>query len=368
MVIAITATPVVDGLYVDYSVSGLTPGLRYDMYRIQRRYIGNDLDTGAPMYDYELPDRQQLYSALAHRVSWLAPTATVTFRDYEPPLRPHSLYIVESTKTNPGEFAWKEGATYDRSQGVIDDQIIHFNRELAALGDVHEGAVVVRSTQELGLWSSCCVYDLTVAYNARATELPVLGQGFATVVVDTREARRGTLTVVTRNLGDYYDLRRIVFPATHRIKPIVLAAGGDPTMMLDDMTCLPMNISIDQATQADPNVRFVGIDYVEIAPTAPLVYRAGDNDNEVAKPVAYFTMSDTTPRRNQTITLTDGSTGQFETWDWTLPANTTLAMGKANRQGPLKVQFKTTGRKTVKLTVRGHAGASTKVRTFNVSR
>jgi hypothetical protein len=365
MVVAITATPVTDGFYVDYHVTGLTAGTKYDVYRLQLRYMGDD-DTGVPQYERELPDRRALWSALAHRVGWTAPTGGIAdFRDYESPLRPHSLFVVPSASGSPFDYDFSVSGPYPLTRGTLCATVVHFNRTLTPQ---QHGLVMMRSTAELGLWVDTCVYDLDVRYPARGSEMAVMGRQYPMYVADTREARRGTLTLSAQTLGDLYDIRRIVFPPDGTIRPVVLNSGADNTMLLDDLTLIPLDVQVQQATRANASIRWVLIDYVEVDPASPLVQRAGDNDLLVTAPKANFTVSDTTPKRHQWITLTDTSTGQFDTWDWTVERAGSNPVSKFATQGPQTVMW--TGKGTYRVTLRvygSNAGASTKTVRITVS-
>jgi PKD repeat protein len=117
------------------------------------------------------------------------------------------------------------------------------------------------------------------------------------------------------------------------------------------MRCIPLDVEVEQATQADADLRYVHIDYVEIDGSAPLIRRTGDNDQLTDPPNANFTISDSTPARNQWITLTDTSTGQGDDWDWVIEQGkqTDNKVGKFYTQGPHKVRWRSRGRMTIKL-------------------
>lgn len=347
-------TDELETLFVEVTLNGLTIGTRYDVMRLEYRYLGDD-DMGVPQYDRELPDRRALWSAVAHRVGWEATATTHTFRDYEVPMRPTVFFVVPSSAVGPSEYDWALG-DYPLDRGVVSSNIVHFNRDLdMALAPVlmPRGAVVVRSTVELGLWVSCCVYDFDVRYPARGSEMAIMGRQYPMYVADTREARRGSLTVKTDTLGQYDDLRRIMFPSDGRIQPVILNSGYDATLLLDDARIIPLDVHVEQATQWDADIRFVTVDFVEIDPTAPLVRRSGDNDTLTTKPKAQFTISDTTPRRDQWITLTDTSTGQFDSWDWTIERGSNNRVSKFYTPGPHKIRFSKRGDRSIKLRVYG---------------
>jgi hypothetical protein len=371
MVIGIgTITPALDGLTVDVTLTGLVVGTRYDVYRLQLRYLGDDVDTGAPLYERDLPDNKAYWSAVAHRVAWQAPAGPWTFRDYEPLTRPFSYFLVETSAVGPFDYSWASG-DYPTSRGVLSPTVIHFNRDAdvaLGLGSAGGGGVVVRSTSELGLWVAACVYDFDTRYVARGTELAVLGRRYPMYVADTREARRGTLVLKTDTQGQYEDLRRIVFPQDGRIRPVILNSGGDSTLLLDDARVIPLDVRIEQATHQNAAVRFVTIDYVEVDPSAPLLVRTGDNDNLVNPPKATFTVSDATPNRNQTVTLTSTSTGQFAKFDWTIGRGSENKPSKFYGPGPYKVRWSSAGRRQVKLRVYGAPGigASTATKILTV--
>jgi len=372
MVVGINVTQDdVETLFVEVQLTGLTAGTRYDVMRLQLRYLGDD-DTGNPIYERELPDRRALWSSVAHRVGWVAPAATATFRDYECPMRPTVWFVVATAQVGPAEWDWA-GGDYPVSRGVLGAQVVHFDRELEQAmeaGPHEKGHVLVRSTSELGLYVTSCVVDIPeMKYTARGTELAVLGRQYPVYIADTREARRGSLTLLTRDLGQYDDLRRIVFPADGRIRPVIFNSGSDATMLLDDLRVVPLDVSIEQVTQTTADFRYIHIDFVEVDPTTPLVHRTGDNDDLVNKPVANFTISDTTPARNQWVTLADTSTGQFDSWEWTI-GHSNNQVGKFYTKGPHKVRWTRRGRFTIKLrvygSITGTGGAHTRSKTVTV--
>ncbi len=340
-------------LFVEVSLTGLAPGERYDVHRLQLRYLGKD-DAGVRQYQRELPDRRPLWSSVAHRVGWEATATSHRFRDFECPTRPTVFYVCRSSAVSPFEWNFAQGP-YPVSRGVLDTEVVHFNQDLidANIGlEPEEGHILVRSTDELALYAECCVVEMDgPTYTARGSELSVLGSQYPVYVADTREARRGSLTLLTRQLGQYNDLRRIVFPSSGAIRPVVFNSGGDSTMLLDDMRVIPLDVEIEQVTQKDPNYRYVHIDYVEVDASAPLVKRTGDNDALAAKPVANFSISDTTPARNQWVTLADTSSGLGDTWDWTIERGheSDNKVGKFYTAGPHKVRWAIPGKKTVKL-------------------
>jgi len=358
----------VETLFVQLHITGLTVGTRYDIYRLQLRYLG-DNDLGQPVYERELPDRQALWSSLAHRVAWLAPSVDVDVQDYEAPMRPTQYLIVPTTEIGPHEYTdWD--TPYPVSRGVLSPTVIDFERDIAQLlsGGVREkGNILVRSTAELGKYISACVVSMEeLKYVARGTELAVMGAQYPVYVADTREARRGSVILKVDSLGMYNDLRSIVFPPTGAIRPIVFNAGSEPTMLLDDMRVIPLDITIEQITHNDPSLRYLRIDFVETDPTAPLVQRTGDNDSLIDAPKASFTVSDTTPAKNQWVTLTNTSTGSYEFFDWSIGRGSSNPASKFYTAGPHKVRWGSTGRRTVKLRVHGPAGAHTKSKTVTV--
>lgn len=342
----------VETLFVRLALSGLASGVRYDVMRLQLRYLGKD-DTGTRIYNRELPDRRALWSSVAHRVGYEFAGPTAAFRDFECPKRPTKYFVVRSDQVGPHEWDFSDGA-YPISRGVLDDTVIHFNQDIRDLNlsaEPDDGDVLIRSVNELAHYAEACVVDIEdLKYTARANEIAVMGTQYPVIISDSREARRGTITLLVRDLGQYNALRRVVFPESGRIRPFTMNSGGDSTMLLDDMRCVPLDVSVEQATQADADKRYVHIDFVEIDHSAPLIRRVGDNDLLTDPPEANFTFSDTTPVRNQWVTLTDTSTGQGDTWDWTV-GHATLdnRVGKFYTHGPHKVRWPHRGRKAVKL-------------------
>lgn len=366
--------PNVTGLLVDVTITGLTPGTRYDVMRLHLRDVGEEPATGVPRYERELPDDKRLWSSVAHRVAWVAPTATVNFMDYEAPTRPYSYFVVPTDAIGPFEWDFALG-DYPVTNGVLDSQVVHLDRDLQQLidvGDLPEGGILVRSTDELGLWAAACVQSVgDIKYTARGTEYPVMGRQYPVYVADTRQARRGTLTVVTDTLGEYDDFRRIVFPQDGTIRPVMFNAGGEDALLLDDMRIVPLDVTVQQADPELPYARFISIDYIEVDPTQPLVFRTGDNDSLVNAPKAAITITPAGPYRiNRTITFTDSSTGQYEKWDWSFFRRTSrgsnVVFGKRYTQGPQALVFRTPGTYTIKLRVYGNQGASVVTRVVTV--
>jgi hypothetical protein len=254
-------------LFVRIRLTGLaTDGRRYDVMRLQMRSLGKD-DTGQRVYEREIPDRRALWSSVAHRVGWQPPQSDVTFRDFECPKRPTKYFVVESAATGPNEWDFGDGP-YPVGRGVLDDEVVHFNGELADLNlgkDPSEGHILVRSVAELAHYADCCLVDMDgPSYSARVNEIAVMGNQYPVVISDAREARRGTMSLLTRDLGQYNALRRVVFPESGRITPFVMNSGGDAALLLDDMRCIPLDVSIEQATAGNANLRYVHISYVEI--------------------------------------------------------------------------------------------------------
>jgi hypothetical protein len=216
---------------------------------------------------------------------------------------------------------------------------------------------------ELAHFADCCLVEMDgPTYTARVNEIPVMGNEYPVIISDTREARRGSMTLLTRNLGQYNALRRIVFPASGRIRPVVVQAGGDPALLLDDMRIIPLDVEVEQVTEVNADYRYVTIDYVEADPTTPLVQRSGDLDTLASAPQAQFTISDTTPAVGQWITLTNTSTGTGDDWEWVVDNAQDNRVGRFYTVGPHQVRFNGPGRKSVKLRF-GSATAGYSIRT-----
>lgn len=364
-------------LFVRVRLTGLSTSQKYDVFRLQLRYLGDD-DAGNPVYSRELPDRRGLWRAVAHRVGWQPSASSVNFRDYEVSLRPTVYYVCASAVGGPHEWDFENGR-YPVGRGVLDTEVIHFNRDIRRALDagdndvpgLGQGDILLRSTQELNRWHTACVVDIdSMKYGLRATEHTVLGTEYPVLVADTREARRGSITLKVDTLGQYNEVRGIVYPASGRVRPVILNSGGDATMLIDDSVVIPLDVSVEQATQADADLRFIHIDFLEINPGTALSHRTGDDDALVNEPNAHFSISDTTPRVGQWITLdASSSTGQFDSWDWTIERGreTDNKVGKFYSEGPHKIRFGSRGRKTIKLRIYGSgAGANTRVRTITV--
>lgn len=358
-------------LSVKVHLTGLTPGIRYDVMRLQLRSLGKN-DAGVRVYEREVPDRRGLWSSVGHRIGWQAPATTANFRDYECPKRPTQYFVCTTAAEGPHEYDFGSDpppTKYPVSRGALSTEVVHFNGEIADLNEEpDEGHVVVRSVHELAHYADACVVEMEgPTYTARAYEHAVMGAQYPVVVSDSREARRGSVTLMTRNLGEYNALRRIVFPESGRIRPFVMNAGGDRSLLLDDMRCLPLDVEVEQSSQQNPDYRFVTIDYVEVDGTAPLIARTGDNDDLTTAPEANFTFSDTTPAVGQWIQLTNTSTGAGDDWEWTVEATMDNLVGKFYTNGPHMVRFRRRGTVHVKLRFGGSgAGWHTRVKTVDV--
>lgn len=349
------------------SLTGLTAGTRYDVYRVQYRYLGKNA-AGVRQYQRELPDRRALWSSVGHRIGWQAGGTTASFRDYECPIRPTKYFACLTSVIGPHEYDFADG-NYPMSRGALSAELVHWRADMDDIfADPGEGHIVVRSVHELAHYADCCLVEMDgPTYTARVNEIPVMGNQYPVIVSDTREARRGSLTLLTRNLGQYNALRRIVFPASGAIRPVVLQSGGDHSLLLDDMRIIPLDVELEQTTQRDADYRYVTIDYVEADPSAPLIARSGDNDDLTAAPVAQFTLSTTTPTVGQWVTLTDTSTGSGDDWEWTVDNTASNKVGKFYTRGPHQIAFASRGAKTVKLRFGSHtAGYNSRVKTLVV--
>lgn len=357
-------------LFVQLNLTGLTATTKYDLMRLQVRYLGKD-DTGTRLYDREDPDRRELWSSVGYRQNWTPGSTTATIRDYECPLKPTQYFLVPTASIGPHEYTdW--ATPYPVSRGVLDDTRIDFGQDLidADLGlEPKAGDVLVRSTADLALRVACCLVDMEgPTYTARGTENAVLGRQFPVFIADTRAARRGRITLKTEQLGQYNDLRQIVFPSDGLIRPVELQSTGGGALLLDDMRVIPLDVQIEQATASDIDLRYVHIDYIEIDRTAALYQQSGNNDSLVSAPVAQFTISDPTPARGHWTTLTDTSSGVFNHWDWTIERGkeTDNKVGKFYSGGAHRVRWSAPGKKTVKLRVYGDAGAHTRSKVITV--
>lgn len=365
--VGISVTTDLEGLMTRVTLTGLSAGTRYDVYRMRVHWDKDDDE-----YQRITPDRRNHWSAVAHRIGWEASSSTHTFRDYEAPMKPFKYFVVETTRNGPFDYNWENG-DYPLSRGDLDDQAIHFDRALKEVFTVEDrpfdGTLLLRSTQDLGLFVPACLYDVDeIKYTARGTEFPVIGRQYPLYVADTREARRGRFTLLTKSLAEYQDLRDIVFPQSGRLTPIWLQAYGNETLLLDDMLVVPLDVSVEQAGQADSDRRFITVEYVEIDPTAGLPKRTGDNDALVTPPVAGFTTNNRRPRRKEKVTLYDQSSGQITNWTWTISRVEKGVVSKRYGPGPHKVSWGAAEKHWVRLRVTGPEGASVKEKTFWVQR
>lgn len=344
-------------LLVKVQITGLTVGTAHYVYRLQLRCPGKD-DTGVRIYERELPDRRGLWSTVAHRVDWVPSSGTVELRDFEAPKRPFSYFVCPSSAGGPQTWDFEDGP-YPLGRGVLDDQVIHFNAQLEDLDLSAEpgvGEVLIRSTANLARYIECCVSEIDgPRYVARGEEHSVIGSQYPVFISDSREARRGTFTLLVKDLNQYNQLRSICFPESGRIWPVTVHSSGDPTLLLDDLRAVPMDIEIEQATKGNIDYRWVHLDYIEIDPNVPLVRRSGDNDYlDTNAPDANFAISDDTPAAGTWITLTDTSTGAGNNdWEWVFtPHPASNPIGVFHTQGsPHKVRYSNPGKKWIKLRV-----------------
>jgi hypothetical protein len=343
-------------LLVKVQLTGLSAGSAYDVYRLQLRYPGKD-DAGVRLYERELPDRRGLWSTVAHRIGWDSPATTVEFRDFEALKRPFSYFVCPSSVGGPQTWDFEDGP-YPLSRGVLDDQVIHFNAQLedAALGETPDvGEVLIRSTANLARYVEVCVSELDgPRFTARGEEHAVIGSQFPVFIADTREARRGSFVLLVRDLNQYNQLRSICFPESGKIWPITVHSSGNPTLLLDDLRCVPLDVEIEQAVKGNIDYRWVHLDFLEVDPNVPLVRRSGDNDYlDTGTPDANFTISDDTPAAGQWITVTDTSTGTgIDDYEWTLtPHPASNPNGVFHTEGPHKLRYSSPGRRWIKLRV-----------------
>jgi hypothetical protein len=365
MAVTIVATSRFENANCRLTLSGLRAGVRYDVYRMYLNWDDDDDN-----YERFVPDRRVRWSVVSHRIGWEAKRSVHSFTDYEPPLRPFRYFVVETSKNAPFEWNWAKG-NYPTSRGVFSPNVIHQRRELDALlydDQLFFGNMRVRSTKQLGEFLDVCVYDMDdLKYTARGTEHAVIGKQFPLYVADTRDSRRGTVTIQTISLEDYEDLRDMVFPASGRISPLWLQTlKEDQWALLDDMLIIPLDITVQQASKFDTDRRYIIMDFVEIDPIQAQPLRVGDNDELITPPDAKFHISDRKIRRRQRTTLTDRSTGQIESWKWKISRAKKGKVNKRYRQGPIRPRWKKAGRYDVKLIVRGPGGVDTKTRRIRV--
>ena len=359
----------VDLWQVELTLTGLTVGVKYDLMRLRVHYSRDEF--GAPIYSRFLPDRRSYWTAVAHRVGWTATATSHKVRDYEAPGDAYQYFVVPTDSVGPYEYERTLWDTpYPLSRGFLSPTVIHFNHELTY--EVR-GRILLRSTKGLAKALSLCVVDMDqTKYSARGTELAVMGNTYPVYVADVREARRGSIVFKVDSATEFHDLMEIVFPNTGAIWPVyLLNIGIDvPLMLTSDAKVIPLDVTIEQSGFSNPDIRFVRVDYVEIDSTAPISKRTGDNDDYINHPAAAFTISDATPAVGQWVTLTDTSTGQYDSWDWSVRGTeaTVTAQGKYFTKGPHRVRWMKKGSYTVSLRVygadidaNGHtAGASTR--------
>jgi hypothetical protein len=307
-------------MHVQVNLTGLTVGTKYDLMRLHLHHTGYN-SVGTPLYERWMPDRKTLWSAVAHRVGWTATKTSHSVIDYDVNLTPHQYFIVATSAEGPFEYTnW--AVPYPTSRGYLHPVVTHLGE---LLRDEPPGFILLRSTNEPLKFVKVCVVEVDeMKYTARGTELAVMGNQYPVYIADTRQARRGSIVVKITGDGAYNTLRDVVFPNTGAIWPVILQRASWPNPLFEDMKVIPLDVTVEQPTKANPFVRFARIDFVEVDPTSPLLRRTGDNDDAIAVPKANFTLSDTTPARNQWITLTDTSTGQYDQWDWNVPGNTAI--------------------------------------------
>lgn len=354
MAIGISVATDLNGVSADVTVTGLSTSTFYDVYRLQMRYLGED-GAGAPVYERELPDRRALWSAVGHRVHWKPTATTATFRDYEAPVRAFRYFVVPNASVGPFEWNFRDG-DYPTSRGILGP-VIHLKREAeesldSDVPNLGAGDLVVRSTTELGVYAVACLVEMDgPTFTARGAEFAVIGRTYPMFVSDTREAPRGSITLLVRDVGQLNELRRIVFPATGQMNPAKLSSGGDPALLLDDLMVMPLDVEVEQATPADADRRYVHIDYLSVDPSMPLLTRDGDNDDLLNAPKANFTISDKTPKRGQKVTIQSTSTGNFTNYDWSIGRGSSNKVSKFYGPGPYTISWDSTGDRYVKLRV-----------------
>lgn len=327
------------------TLSGLTIGTRYDVLRRRLRYIGEE--AGAPIYRID-PGRKQRWSTVAHRLGWQATAVSQRFRDFEPPLAPFAYYVVETTLGGPFDWDYDDGP-YPMSRGVLDDETVHLSRDL---NREHGTSLVIRALHDPGRYVELCIVDVPeTTYAARGTEFSIVHDQYPVFVTDTRDARRGSVTVLTRRMEDYEDMRDLVFPPNGRIRPVVFDTFDDRFVILDTMTVLPLDITVSPATPNDPGKQYVTVEFIESDPTRPTVKRVGDNDNLTDDPLATFTISDANPRVGDPVTFTDTSTGQIDEWHWAFERGNDKAWDRDFGPGPHVRRWQSAGVKTIKLRV-----------------
>lgn len=354
-------------LLVRVQLTGLTAGTKYDVFRMAM-HVHKD-DAGTRVYERFTPDRREYWSKVAHRIGWTAPGTTAKFKDYEAPLRPFKYFVCPSSAGGPHEWQFNTGK-YPLSRGVLDSQVIHFagQQEDIEIGEPPDiGHVIVRSTWDLALYVEACVVEIPdLRYAARGTEHAVLGNTYPVYIADRRESVRGSITLLARDLGTLRRLRNIVFPTDGMIRPVVIHSGTDPSLLTDDLWVAPLDVSVEQATQSTPDLRYVHVDFLSVEPGA-LIARVGDNDDLVNEPVASFSVSDDTPARGDYVTLTDTSSGQYDEWNWSFGQGSSIKAGEAFGPGPHKVRWSGTGKKSVRLRISGSgAGADSITKTVTV--
>jgi hypothetical protein len=296
-------------------LTGLIPGTRYDVVRLHLKW---HLDTnGVPVYERRLPDLKEYWSAVQHRTSWEAPATTQDFSDYETPLTPVQYFIVKTDLTGP--FEWDFKKTYPVANGVLCPTVVHYYWSLRGTPADTPGMVRIRSTAQASVWHDACVVAMDdIKYTARGTELAVMGNRYPVYVGDVREQRRGSIVVKCESLTELQHLQNIAFPTNGVIRPIIFNSISEPSVMINDMRVIPLDVTVEQATPTNAALRYVHIDFVEIDPTAPLYKKTAEN---IVSPAdANFTISDTTPKVGQKIVVTDTSTGQYNGVHWFFPS------------------------------------------------
>lgn len=346
------------------TLTGLTVGSRYDVCRLE---LLRNLDPeGLPVYERQRPDKKVFWSAVQHRTSWKAPSATVTFNDYETPLLPVQYFVVPTDSIGPFEYDFT-GTDYPVTRGYLCPTVVDYWWDLIGTPAIRQGLVRVRSTAKASVWHDACVVEMgDIKYTARGTELAVMGSQYPVFVGDRRDQRRGSIVLKCDSLAELYELQDIVFPTNGVIRPIIFDSASEPALMVSRMVVIPLDVTVEQATATNAELRYLRIDFVEIDPTAPLWKKTAEN---IVTPAdAHFTISDTTPKVLQPITLTDTSTGQYNAWKWSFPFALTgrtdpppvipevgfplfQPFPSSTKQGPHQIFFKKPGDYAIKLWV-----------------
>lgn len=240
--IAVTATDNT-ALRATFSLTGLDTAKRYDVLRV---ISGSD-------------DNERRYQVIGSYRDWKPSAATATVVDYEAPIRPYRVAIWDSTLSTPLDFDFSLGG-YTGPAALVTSNEVKLTSPLCG--------AVIRSTKTPGLYVDVRIWDLDpVLYRARVSELTPMGTRFPVIIADRREGRRvERLVVYTSSVAAGKALTDLLIPETGRIHPVWLRTDDTNKLLFHDLLMMPLDITVEPASKANPERRFFTIAGVEVDP------------------------------------------------------------------------------------------------------